>query len=157
MGQQPGMTQRSCNYSGGPGSPRPFFIRTRRPYWPALTSAYETVNTGLYMWGERAMFKSCPLLTAAALSSHGDVIRIVFSPPMSPSLVGWVSPTAVRVPQGERVRWRQRKLLKIYHGVFLGRYERVKTMAFFLVDTKGLKPWHFFCRYEKVKPWRFFW
>jgi hypothetical protein len=23
MGQQPGMTQRSCNYSGGPGSPRP--------------------------------------------------------------------------------------------------------------------------------------
>ena len=23
MGQQPGMTQRSCNYSGGPGLPRP--------------------------------------------------------------------------------------------------------------------------------------
>ncbi len=46
--------------------------------------------------GDRGMIKSCHLFLAVALSSHGDMIRVVFSQPMSPSLVCWISPTAMR-------------------------------------------------------------
>jgi hypothetical protein len=58
--------------------------------------------------GGRGVLKRCGLLTAAALSGRSDVIRIVFSLPMLPSLVCCIGPTAVRkkvamVPQGERV------------------------------------------------------
>ncbi len=55
--------------------------------------------------GGRELIKTCLLLTAAALSSRSDVIRIVFSLAMSSSLVYWIGPTAVRkkvacLPQG---------------------------------------------------------
>jgi len=46
--------------------------------------------------GGRGVIRSCRHLTAAALSSRSDVIRIVFSLLMSPSLVCWIGPTAVR-------------------------------------------------------------
>ncbi len=46
--------------------------------------------------GERGMIKSCHFFLAVALSSHGYMIRVVFSLPMSPSLVCWISPTAMR-------------------------------------------------------------
>jgi hypothetical protein len=49
----------------------------RQPYRPA----HETVNNDLYMWGEWGD-QSCRLLTAVALWSCSDIIRIVFSPPM---------------------------------------------------------------------------
>ncbi len=52
--------------------------------------------------GGRGVMETCRLLTAAALSSRSDVIRIVFSS----SLVCWIGLTAVRkkvarVPRGE--------------------------------------------------------
>ncbi len=58
----------------------------------------------LYVKG-RGLIESCLLFTAAALSSCSDVIRTIFSLPMSSSLVCWIGPTAVRkkvarVPQG---------------------------------------------------------
>jgi len=46
--------------------------------------------------GGRGVIRSGRHLTAAALSSRSDVIRIVFSLLMSPSLVCWIGPTAVR-------------------------------------------------------------
>ncbi len=46
--------------------------------------------------GGRGVIETCRLLTAAALYSHSDIIRIVFSLPMSSSLVCWIGPTAVR-------------------------------------------------------------
>ncbi len=58
--------------------------------------------------GGRGVIRSGRHLTAAALSSRNDVIRIVFSLLMSPSLVCWIGPTAVRkkvarVPLGRGV------------------------------------------------------
>jgi hypothetical protein len=55
--------------------------------------------------GGRGMIETCSLLTAAALSSRSDVIRIIFSLPMLSSLVCWFGQTDVRnkvarVPQG---------------------------------------------------------
>ncbi len=46
--------------------------------------------------GGRGVIRSGRHLTAAALSSRSDVIRIVFSLLMSPSLVCWIGPTVVR-------------------------------------------------------------
>jgi hypothetical protein len=46
--------------------------------------------------GGRGVIRSGRHLTAAAFSSRSDVIRIVFSLLMSPSLVCWIGPTAVR-------------------------------------------------------------
>ncbi len=46
--------------------------------------------------GGRGLIRSCRHLTAAALLSRSDVIRIVFSLLMSPSLVCWIGLTAVR-------------------------------------------------------------
>jgi hypothetical protein len=46
--------------------------------------------------GGRGVIETCRLLTAAALFSCSYVIRIVFSLPMSSSLVRWISPTAIR-------------------------------------------------------------
>jgi hypothetical protein len=40
--------------------------------------------------------ETCRLLTAAALSSRSYAIKIIFSLLMSPSLVCWIGPTAVR-------------------------------------------------------------
>jgi hypothetical protein len=62
--------------------------------------------------GGRGVIESCRLLTAAALSSRSDVIRIVFSLPMSSSLVCRISPTAIRkkvarVPQGRGLNIRK--------------------------------------------------
>ncbi len=61
--------------------------------------------------GGRGVISSCRHLKAAALSSRSDVIRIVFSLLMSPCLVCWISPTAVRkkvarVPQGRGLMYR---------------------------------------------------
>ncbi len=72
------------------------------PYQPALYTL-----TSIF-WG-RGAISSCRLLTAAALSSLSDVIRIVFYLPMSPSLVCWISLTAIRkkvamVPQERGLR-----------------------------------------------------
>jgi hypothetical protein len=64
-------------------SARTYVITWACTHWP------------LYLGG-RGVIRSCSLLTAAALSSRSDVIRIVFSLPMSPSLVCWIGPTAVR-------------------------------------------------------------
>ncbi len=78
----------------------------RWPYQPSLTSLHETIHTDTYMWvGGRGVMETCRLLTAAALSSRSDVIRIVFALPISSSLVCWIGPTAVRkkvakVPRG---------------------------------------------------------
>jgi hypothetical protein len=85
-----------------------------RRYRRFLTAAAISARTYVITWdcthwplyvGGRGVLKSCSLLTAAALSSRTDVIRIFFSLPMSPSLVCWIGPTAVRkkvamVPQG---------------------------------------------------------
>ncbi len=79
-----------------------------------LTAAAISARTYVITWdsthwplyvGGRGVIRSCDLLTAAALSSRSDIIRIVFSLPLSPSLVCWIGPTAVRkklamVPQG---------------------------------------------------------
>jgi hypothetical protein len=56
--------------------------------------------------GGRGLIKRCHILTVAALSSCSYVIRIVISLPISPSVAGRISLTAVRkkmatVPQGE--------------------------------------------------------
>ncbi len=58
--------------------------------------------------GGRGVIETCRLLTAA-LSSCSYVIRIVFSLPMSSSLVCWIGPTAVRkkvarVPLGKGLK-----------------------------------------------------
>ncbi len=76
----------------------------RWPYQPALMSSHETVHTDPYMWGG-GVIEACRPLTAAALCGRSDVIRTVFSLPMSSSLVCWIGPTAVRkkvarVPRG---------------------------------------------------------
>jgi hypothetical protein len=53
----------------------------RRPFWPALASSHYTLT---FTFGGKGGGRH---LTAAALSSRSDVIRIVFSLLMSPSLV----------------------------------------------------------------------
>ncbi len=49
-----------------------------------------------FTFGGKGVIRSGRHLTAAVLSSRSDVIRIVFSLLMSPSLVCWIGPTAVR-------------------------------------------------------------
>ncbi len=85
-----------------------------RRYRHFLTAASISAHTYVITWdcthwplymGGRGVLKSRGLLTLAALSSRSDLIRIVFSLPMLPSLVCWIGPTAVRkkvamVPQG---------------------------------------------------------
>jgi hypothetical protein len=69
---------------------------------------WDCTHWPLYLGG-RGVIRSCHLLTAATLSGRSDVIRIIFYLPMSPSLVCWISLTAVRkkvamVPQGRGFR-----------------------------------------------------
>ncbi len=72
---------------------------------PMIPSAAISARTSVITWdcshwplhvGGRGVIETCRLLTAAALSSRSYVIRIVFSLPMSSSLVCWIGPTAVR-------------------------------------------------------------
>jgi hypothetical protein len=76
-----------------------------RIYHRLFTAAAISARTYVITWdcshwplhvGGRGVIETCRLLTAAALSSRSYVIRIVFSLPMSSSLVCWISPTAVR-------------------------------------------------------------
>jgi hypothetical protein len=65
---------------------------------------WDCTHWPLHLW-ERGVIRSCQHITVAALSSRSDIIRIVFSLLMSPSLVCWIGTTAVRkkvarVPQG---------------------------------------------------------
>ncbi len=72
--------------------------------------------------GGRGVIRSGRHLTAAALSSCSDVIRIVFSLLMSPSLVCWIGPTAVRkkvarVPLGRGLKSKEAFLQCVRNGV----------------------------------------
>ncbi len=76
-----------------------------RRYHRLFTVAAISARTYVITWdwshwplhvGGRGVIETCRLLTAAALSSRSYVIRIVFSLPMSSSLVCWIGPTAVR-------------------------------------------------------------
>ncbi len=97
-------------------------IRHRRPdISPPFHGGAITARTYVITWdcshwplhvGGRGVIETCHLLTAAALSSRSYVIRIVFSLPMSSSLVCWISPTAVRkkvarVPLGRGLTFSQ--------------------------------------------------
>ncbi len=89
-----------------------------RIYYRLFTAAALSVRTYVITWdcshwplhvGGRGVMEAFCLLTAAALSSRTDVIRIVFSLPMSPSSVCWNGPPAVRkkvamVPLGRGLR-----------------------------------------------------
>jgi len=76
-----------------------------RIYHRLFTAAAISARTYVITWdcshwplqvGGRGVMETCRLLTAAALSSRSYVIKIVFSLLMSPSLVCWIGPTAVR-------------------------------------------------------------
>ncbi len=76
-----------------------------RIYHRLFTAAAISARTYVITWdcshwplqvGGRGVMETCRLLMAAALSSRSYVIKIVFSLLMSPSLVCWIGPTAVR-------------------------------------------------------------
>ncbi len=76
-----------------------------RIYHPLFTAAAILARTYVITWdwshwhlhvGGRGVIETFRLLTAVALSSRSYIIGIVFSLPMSSSLVCWISPTAVR-------------------------------------------------------------
>ncbi len=81
-------------------------VRHRRQIYHCLfTAAALSAGTYVITWdcshwplhmGGRGVIKTCRLLTAAAQSSRSDVVRIVFSMPMSSSLSVIIGPTAVR-------------------------------------------------------------
>jgi hypothetical protein len=104
-----------------------------RIYHRLFTAAAISARTYVITWdcshwplqvGGRGVMETCRLLTAAALSSRSYVIKIVFSLLMSPSLVCWIGPTAVRkkaarVPLGRGLnigkfvlRWKAQKACK---------------------------------------------
>ncbi len=101
--------------------------------------------------GGRGVIRSGRHLMAAAISSRNDVIRIVFSLLMSPSLVCWIGPTAVRkkvarVPLGRGLK-RNNVYFNIFRKMFISSLQIVSARQAHCLTKEGFKTFQYNVQY----------